>query len=147
MIVMGFNFDKINVEKFSSNFENFKLNTNIDVRDIKEAETNFFKTKDRLVEVKFVYTLDYQENLAKIEIGGAILLSMSSKESEEVLKQWKEKNIAAEFKLSLFNTIFRKSNLKAIQLEEDLNLPIHIPLPQLGKTKQKTDKKESPIDS
>ena len=40
-----------------------------------------------------------------------------------------EKKIPEKFKEIIFNSIFRKCNLKALQFEEELNLPPHLPLP------------------
>ena len=39
--------------------------------------------------------------------------------------------IPEEYKLTIFNIIMKKSNLKAIQLEDEMNLPLHISLPSI----------------
>jgi hypothetical protein len=60
---------------------------------------------------------------------GNLIISIESKESKEVLKQWKDKKLPEEFRLNIFNVILKKVSLKALQFEEELNLPPHIPLP------------------
>jgi hypothetical protein len=56
---------------------------------------------------------------------------MDQKIAKEVVKEVKEKKMSDEFKVSAFNFILRKVNLKAAQLEEDLGLPAHFQMPSL----------------
>jgi len=138
MKILGFNLTKINVEKFKDKVENLKINTQIDVAEISEVKSDFFKTKEEILAVKFTYGLNYEPEFAKLEFSGNIVLSLDSKTARNVLKQWKDKKMPEEFRLTLFNIILRKSSLKALQLEEDMNLPIHMQLPSL----RAQDKKE-----
>ena len=62
----------------------------------------------------------------------------NSKKIKEILKQWKNKKISEDFKIPLFNLILRKSNVKTLELEEEMGLPLHIPLPHL-KNQKKTE--------
>lgn len=141
MRLIGFNFDKIHIEKFSDNFENLKINTNISVPKITKINSSFFKTKEQLLEVNFSYTIDYDPKIANIELTGNIVLEVEQKLAEDVLKQWKDKKIAPDFRITLFNVILRKSNLKSLQLEDELNLPPHVLLPIL----KKEDSQKEPI--
>jgi len=43
--------------------------------------------------------------------------------------------------VSLFNIILRKCHVKALELEEDLNLPLHVQMPSLQRNA--FDKKEN----
>jgi len=144
MKLIGFNFNKINVERFSQNFENLKINTNINILEINKADTNLFKSEEKIIEVKFSYFLDYQDKKAQIELNGAILFALEPKEAEDVLKQWKDKKIPEKFKTNLFNFILKKTNIKAIQLEDELNLPIHLPFPKVEKNnlEKESEKKQ-----
>ncbi|MBU0958867.1 MAG: hypothetical protein KKB31_02865, partial [Nanoarchaeota archaeon] len=124
----------------SFNLEGLKINTKIDVSEIKEAKADIFKFKEEVLSIKFIFELDYSPNIANIELKGNILLSVDSSTHKEVLKQWKNKEMTEDFRLSLFNLILRKSSLKAMSLEEDLNLPFHLPFPSLGKPKENDSK-------
>jgi len=137
MRIIGFNFNKINIEKFSDKIEKLKINTNINISEIKEMELDLFKTKEQFIRVKFTYNIDYEPKMAKIELVGNIVFGAESKIAKDVLKQWEGKKIPEDFKIILFNVILRKSNLKALQLEEELNLPLHISLPSLKKQENK----------
>ena len=134
---MGFNFTKISVEKLSEDFKDLKISTNIDITEIDKVNAEFFKGKEELVGVKFSYKVEYDPLIATIEIKGTVLLNLEPKQAKEVLKRWKDKQIPGDFKMFLFNFILRKSNIKAIQLEDEMNLPLHIPLPRLSKQEEK----------
>jgi len=138
MKLLGFNLTKINIEKFKDKVENLKINTQIDVAEISEIKSDFFKTKEEILAVKFTYGLNYEPEFAKLEFSGNMVVSLDSKTARDVLKQWKDKKMPEDFRLTLFNVILRKSSIKALQLEEDMNLPIHMRLPSL----RTQDKKE-----
>ncbi len=141
MRLVGFNFVKINVEKFSDKIENLKINTNINILEINEVKSDFFKAKEEFISIKFSYDIIYDPNFAKIEFIGNVLFAVDPKIAKNILKQWKDKKVPEDFKLPLFNIILRKSNLKALQLEDEVNLPLHISLPSLKKQKSE-EKKE-----
>lgn len=136
MKVLGFALSKISIERFKGRLENVKVNTNIDINEIEEVKQNTFKLKESVIEAKFSFELDYSPEIAKISIAGNIILALESNVSKEVLKMWKEKQIPEEFKINLFNLIFKKASIKAIELEDEMNLPVHIPLPRIGTQKE-----------
>lgn len=140
MKIMGFNFDKISAEKLSDKVENLKINTNINISDIKPIKSLFLGVEEKFIGVKFKYEIEYSPKFAKLEFIGVIIISVGEKASEEILDQWKNKETPEEFRIKLFNIILRKSNLKALQLEDEMNIPLHIPLPSIQK--QEKDKKE-----
>ncbi|MBU4070025.1 MAG: hypothetical protein KJ646_03500 [Nanoarchaeota archaeon] len=141
MKIIGFNFNKISAEKTSNQIKELKITTNIDISEIKEIESDFLKTKEELIEINFKYDVVYNTDIAKIEFKGNLIISLESKLKKDILKQWKDKTLSDELKLPLFNVILRKSNLRALQLEDEMNLPLHISLPMLRK-EDKKEKKE-----
>jgi hypothetical protein len=131
MKLMGFNFTKLNIEKKSSKFEELKIDTSINLDSIEETKQEIVKSKDSFLSIKFNYLINYNPDIAKISLNGNILLAVDEKMCKEILNDWKDKKLKDNFRLSLFNFILRKSNIKALQLEEDLNLPPHFNLPSL----------------
>ncbi len=144
MRAIGFSFDKINVERLSDKVENLKINTKIDISDITDVKSTFLKTKEEIIKVKFTYNINYDPEFAKIELEGNVLFALDSQKAKVFVNKWKKKTIPEDFKFTLFNIILRKSNLKALQLEDEMNLPLHISLPSLKKqeNKENTDKQE-----
>jgi len=136
MRIIGFNFTKISIEQLkepSEVKEQLKITTQIDVPEVTDAKSNILKTKEELIKAKFVYGVDYNPGFAKIELEGRILLAVEPKDAKEIFKQWKKKKMPDAFKMLLFNTILKKSSLKALHLEEELNLPLHMPMPSFKK--------------
>lgn len=133
MKVIGFNFTKMSAERMKESAENIKINTEIEFPEIKEAKSQFLKTKEELIEVKFEYHVNYEPDLAKIAVHGTVLLSVEAKIAEEVLKQWKKKTLPEDFRILLFNVVMKKAALKALNLCDELNLPVHIPMPSVRK--------------
>jgi hypothetical protein len=137
MKLISFNFTKIDVEKLSDNLKDLKINTGIDISDIQPIKSDFLKLDDELLAVTFSYNISYEEKIAKLDFKGNLLISVESKLTKEVLKQWQEKKIPEEFKLTVFNIILKKASLKAIQFEEEFNLPLHLPLPSIKPQEKK----------
>jgi hypothetical protein len=139
MKLMGFNFTKISVEKFPVKPGKVKINTKIDVPDINSVKSDIITPKEDLIGAKFTFDIEYEPGIAKIELAGHMLLALEPKIAKDVLKQWEDKKLPEDFKLSLFNLILKKSTLKALQLEEELNLPLHMQLPSFTKNDPKED--------
>ncbi len=133
MKILGLNFTKLNAEKFSVETKGVKIGTHIDLSEIREVKTDFFSSKEKVLGIKFSYEIDYEPNFAKIKLTGNILASVDGQQSDKILEGWKTKNLPEDFRLSIFNLILRKSSLKALQLEEELNIPLHIAMPFLKK--------------
>lgn len=136
MKLLGFNFKKINAERSVGNAKDVKISTNIDISDILSPESDILKTKEDVLAVKFTFRIDYNPNFGKVELIGDALLAIEPKLAKEIIKDWKDKKIPEEFRLPLYNLILRKSTLKALQLEEEIGLPLHMPLPVIGSAKK-----------
>ncbi len=134
---MGFNFRKISVEKFSDSLKDLKLNTKIHIDNISPIESKILKDEEDLIKVTFTYNIDYDPDIAKIELGGNLLLAIEKTLSKGILEGWKERKMSEDFRIMLFNLILRKANIRALELEDQMNLPLHIPLPTLKKQEKK----------
>ena len=137
MRLIGFNFSKINLEKKTDNFKNLKIKTGINILDVKEVKSKLLNDLDSLITIKFDYQINYEPNIAILNFQGNILFSTSTEEAKEISSSWKDKKIPEKFKLNIFNLILKKSSLKALQFEEEFNLPPHIPLPSFKSTETK----------
>ena len=135
MKIIGFNFTKVNMEKFSDNYKGLKINTHIDIVDVKQTKSEIIQTKEVLFEIKFNYNIDYEPKIAKISFSGHLLFLVDPKTAKSFLKQWKNKKFPDEHKVTIFNVILKKTNLRSLQLEDELNLPLHISLPSLKEAK------------
>ena len=141
MRAIGFNYKKISIEKLPSNdLEGVKVNANIDISEISSVKpVDILKSKEELVAVQFTYVVSYDPDFAKLVFSGNIILEIEPKLAREILKSWKDKKeMPEDFRVFVFNIILRKSNLKALELEDEMNLPLHIPMPSIQKEDMKS---------
>ena len=131
MKLVGFNFNKIGVERMKNDLKDLKISTSINLKDIKEIKADLVKSKDVLLSVAFNYFINYDPKIAKIDFEGSMTIVIDSKLGKEILKDWKKKVVKEEIRLALFNAILMKSNIKALELEEEINLPPHFQMPSL----------------
>ncbi len=140
MQIIGFNFKKILALK-SPDFKRSSINTNIEFKDVNKEKLELFKEEEAL-KVSFIFTVEYKDAEDKetkhgeISYEGDILLSTNKEESKEILKSWKKKQLPDNIRLLLINFIIKRCSIRALSLEEDLGLPVHIPFPQVQKPQQ-----------
>ena len=136
MKIIGGNFKKISIKKYKEITHPIKINTNIEIKDVRKTELDLFKGKD-LFTFDYLFRIVYEPDFAEIEFDGGLLVLIEDPAIlKEVIKEWKNKQVPEDIKFVLMNIIFGKCNLKALQLEEDLGLPAHLPSPKITKPEQ-----------
>ena len=130
MKIIGFKIKKVSAERKSDIKGKLEIKSGLNIDDITKEEIQISEKPS--MKFDFSYTVDYSPDIAKIEINGSIIALDDSNESKEILKDWKKKKFNHAIKLPLFNFIMDKCNLKALQLEEEIGLPFHIPMPKLA---------------
>ena len=134
MKLISFNFTKISIERLSDSLENIKINSKINIKDIELLDSS--KSNDGLIKITFSYHLEYAPKIANIDLEGRIVLVDAEEKIREISEKWKDKKMTEEFRIVLFNLILKKANLKAMVLEEELKLPLHVPLPSIKPQKE-----------
>lgn len=136
MRVIGFNFTKIFAERPKS-FKRGSISTNVEFIDFDKEKVEFLKETD-VAKLSFKYSVVYDssedkkaDKKAEISLEGIILLDVTKDELKELQKNWKKKNLSARIKIPLFNLILKKCSPKTMQLQDELNLPTHLPIPQI----------------
>jgi len=133
MKVIGFGLEKIQAEKNNFSFEKLNINTNIQIKNITEEKIEFLKD---LIPLKFSFEfiIMYEPSIANIKIEGYVIVSVTKQQAKDIIKKWDKKNLDEELKIDIFNFIISKTSLKALQIEEDLDLPYHLPFPRIKKS-------------
>ena len=146
MTIAGFNLKKILVEKKGLVRGEVKVDSKINISDIKKQDIKITSGKDVIsFEFDFIITylnIDNKNNIAEVLFEGNVLYLGNPKETKKILDEWKKKNIPTEIRVKIMNTILTKCNIKALVLEEDLGLPAHIPLPKFGSKEKETKPKK-----
>lgn len=138
MPIVGFNYDKIIVERTNVIKKPLNIHTDVSIKDVKEEKIPLGKN-DKLLKFNFEFNVKYGD-VGDLKMNGHILLLENPKKTEEILKNWKKsKNIPTEIMSELVNTILQKCNIKALTVAQDVNLPPHIKLPKIVAPKNPKD--------
>jgi len=129
MRIIGFSLTKILVERQEKPNEKIQINQNINIKDITEEKIPI--TKDKALKITFNLTIDYSDNYAKLEFEGSVLVLPEKDEFKKFLDSWKDKKIPEQVRIPIFNFIMSKCNIKALNLEDEMTLPYHIPMPRI----------------
>jgi hypothetical protein len=131
--LLSFNFNKVSAEKFKSKGDELKINNHIDISSVEKLESDVFNSKtEDMFSVGFKYSVNYEPGFAIVELKGTMLVAVDQKQSKEILKEWKNKNVPEEVHLTFINIILKKATVKAIQLEDELGFPLHIQIPRFS---------------
>ena len=131
MTVIGFALSKILIERKEAIKGKIEVKSKLNVKNMKKEDIKLVENKD-VLRFDFEYAITYEPELAKVEMQGHLLLMVEPKQTKELLDAWKKKSqVPEDIKLGVYNTIFHKCNIKALELEEDFNLPPHLQLPYI----------------
>ena len=131
MPFIGFNFEKLSAERYKEVKGDIKIKHNLNIVDVKDHKVSLDK-KQEVLKFDFEFNLEYTPNIGKINIKGSMLYTENVKKLKEIKQEWeKSKKLPNEIFAGLFNTILAKSNIKALELSQEINLPPHLPLPRI----------------
>jgi hypothetical protein len=127
MKIVGLNILKILAERKEELETKIEIKQGIHLGEIISFES---LSKRELAKLEFTSTIEYSK-CAKLEIKGQLIVSPEKEELKEILKLQKEKKLTPELKVSLINFIMARCSLRLLELENELGLPFHIPLPKI----------------
>ena len=131
--LLGFNFTKISAQRYPDFKGKLEVKPKINISSIEKHELNL--VKQDAVKIKFAFGINYKD-LADIDLEGDVILKTDASTQKEILESWKNKKLDVEVQTLILNLIMQKASIKAIELEEEMNLPIHIKIPRLEVSKK-----------
>lgn len=126
----GARFTKINSTRSPAFNGKLEIKTNVKIISLEKIK----ETKET-IKLSYGFEVDYGE-LGNITIEGDIFLSSDAKTTKEMLKTYSEKKFESPEYIAITNLIMQKATIKAIEMEEEMNLPLHIRLPTLSQKKE-----------
>ncbi len=143
MPIVGFGFEKISIEKKEPYNREDQIKNKIRVIDIKDSKLKADDKKEMpALMVTFSFEIDYGR-AGNLELKGYVLYYDAEKVLKEIYNDWtKEKKLPPALSTQIFNFILLKSNIKGLQLEEEVGLPLHLRLPRFRVNTGQEDKKE-----
>ncbi len=132
MPIVGFNFEKVSVEKKNPIKGKIQIKSNASITNVNEEKLPTGKTKMDGLKFNFEFNIDYTPSIGNINLKGHIFFLDDPKIIKDIVRQYKkEKKLSPEITAQIINTILLKSTTKALTLAQEVNLPPHLPLPQI----------------
>ena len=130
MPIVGFNFDKISVERKGKITGKLNIKQSTGIKTV-EQEKLLLGTPEEVLKFGFEYKIDY-EKVGEINLLGHVLFLEEPKKIKAILDQWKkDKNIERTIMEQVVNTILYKCTIKSLNLAQEINLPPPIKLPMV----------------
>lgn len=141
MPIVGFNFDKILIERVGPVEGQIKVKRDLSVKDLQKEEiVTGAKKKEDVLKFNFEFSVKYDPNIGHIIILGHILFLDEVSVLKKVLDGWKKnKELPGNLTASVLNTALMRCNLKALSLIQDVSLPPHIQLPVISPKSKASD--------
>lgn len=133
MKILGFNIVKIDANKNVDFQGDLNLSTNINIASVEKHKLDL--VKEDSLKITATLGLSYG-NLGKVDLTVTLFLLVDSKTQKEALKSWEDKKLSEEIREAIINIIFQKASLQALKIEEELGLPLHIPMPRISTGKK-----------
>ncbi len=124
MPVIGMNLKTIEAKKHEEITGAVRVNSNMNVTNVKEQDLPALKSKGLSIEFDFKtkYNNDKNKNIAEINIDGNVIFM--GEEQEKILKNWKKNKVLPEdVRFQVIRIVSDKCSKKAIILSDDLQLP------------------------
>lgn len=144
MPIVGFNFTKLQAEKKNPIKEDTKLkiNSKLGITKIEKEKLPTGKKQSDGLRLDFEFSLEYQPDIALVNIEGFIYFLDDPEKVKEITQNWdKNKDLPIELKKQVLNTIILKATIRALSLEQEINIPPHMPFPsvQVGNENNRKD--------
>ena len=130
MPAIGMNISGIEAKKKEEAMMGVKVNTNTNLKDVKEHNLDPLDKKCLSIDFEFVtsYLSPKDKSIAEIVISGDVLFL--DNDYKKIIEKWnKDKKLPENISLQVINVVFNKCLKKAILLSDDLQLPSPIPIP------------------
>ncbi len=138
MTIVGFNFNKINVEKKNQIKSKVNISNNVSIRNIKKTDLSLGNAKQEGLKFEFVFTSRFDPEIGEIVLEGDVLMIEDKPKVKEILDSWKKnKKIPSETMTRVLNSVLSRCNIEALILSKEVNLPPPIPMPKVNVNPEK----------
>ena len=132
MTIVGFGFNKIEVEKSNPLKGKVSVSNNVKIDSIEETTMNIGNQKQKILKFTFNYKTTYSNEVGHLEILGELYYLDDKKTMDDVMKKWKNsEKLPQEVTRPIINTILSKSTILALSLSNEVNLPPQVNLPKV----------------
>jgi len=137
MGIVSFVFEKMSAEKTGRITDKVDINHNFNITNVEKTEV-VIEGKKPALKLSFDFNVNYEPNIGNISMNGNLVYFDKEEEITKLLAQWKKsKNLSIGITSLVANTILLKSNIKALMLSQEVNLPPQIQLPKVVPSESK----------
>jgi hypothetical protein len=137
MSIVGFNFNKISIEKLSPVKGKINISNNVSIVSVEKTQLAIGAGKEDGLRFGFEFTSQYNPKVGVIDLRGEVIFMTNEKSMEAIMDEWKkDKKIPKDVMTNLLNNVLNKCNIQALILSKDMNLPPPIPLPKVKESTQ-----------
>jgi len=140
-MIVGFNFKKINIERKKKLIQGMKVKYDLDIKEVYEQNIQVSMNKTKTLGFDFEFKVSYNPDVADLQIEGTVMYMLPEEEAKKVIDSWnKDKKMTKNVSIPIINVILDKCNIKALELEQDLALPTHLPMPSVNMSTKNDNK-------
>ena len=130
MPIIGFNFNKITVERKGPVKGKVAIKNNVQIKSVEEAKLK--SGKQSSIKLDFEFISSFEPKLGEINLTGTVMYMGDSEKLKNVPKDWKKnKKLPTEVTTQVMNTVLARCHIQALMESQAVGLPSPIPLPRL----------------
>jgi len=125
---LNLKFNKIDAYRSIDFKGDIKIKQNIKINTLEKFKS--LNAKEETTKITYSFEISYGD-LGYVNIEGLLFISTDLKTQKNLIKNFEDKKINMPENMTLMNIIIEKTSIRAIQLEEEMSLPVHIKIPLL----------------
>jgi hypothetical protein len=122
--LLGFNYTELKASKNPTFTGKVDINSNIAIDNMEKAKGT--DSKNDILKVDFSFSIDYEKDLGKVSLKGLLFVAADSKQIKQTISAWKDKKTPTQLYTTILNIVLQKTAVKAIEIEDEIGLPIHL---------------------
>ena len=131
-MIVGVGISKIDAEKSAPIQGKVDIKNSTAIKTIEKQELTLGAAKQEALKFIFQFNTVYEPKIAHILLEGEVLFVDSKEKIEDVLKKWKkDKKVDPDVISPVLNSVLARTNVEALIIARELNLPPPIPLPKV----------------
>lgn len=133
MAIVGFNFTKISAERKQDAVKGkIDIKNNVSIMGVEESDLGFGNESQKAAKITFDFNVNYEPKFGSMKFSGDVLFLGEAKKVDNMLEEWKKsKKLPQDMAAGIINTILTRSNIQALILSQQVNLPAPIQLPKV----------------
>ena len=99
--------------------------------EIKILSIDFVKESKENVKMNYSYKIEYS-GLGHVYLEGSLFMTSDPKTLKNIVKTFEDKDFESTEQIAVTNLIVQKASIKAMQLEDEFGLPVHVRIPAIS---------------